>query len=244
MWLKVSASTIFETNDISPFILSSEVEATTMYGRAFLFYKGTMGTKLCGSCNTEKDSCNFSKCEKCKDGLQYRCKECDSLKRKERWAKNKEIESEKNKKWYLNNKEKALEYSSNYFQNNKDKLVHQRKNKRHSNIKTKMIHNFRGIISSSFKRALNGSKVKSCKSLDILGCSMEFFMEYIEGLFTEGMSWDNYGACMESNCKVWNLDHQYPISLANSEEEILKLNHYSNFKPMWAIENIQKSNKI
>lgn len=203
-----------------------------------------METKLCRVCGIEKEICNFSKCEKAKDKLQYRCKECDSLKRKARWEENKKAESDCNKKWYVENRDKALEYSGSYFQNNKERLMQQRKNKRHNCLKTKMIHNFRGTISSSFKRALNGGNVKNCKSLEILGCSMEFFIRYIEELFTDNMSWDNYGACLESDCKVWNLDHCYPISLANNEEEILKLNHYSNFKPMWAIENIKKSNKI
>lgn len=29
-----------------------------------------------------------------------------------------------------------------------------------------------------------------------------------------------------------------------SEEDIIKLNYYTNLRPLWAIDNIRKSNKI
>ena len=59
---------------------------------------------------------------------------------------------------------------------------------------------------------------------------------HLEGLFMEGMSWENQGE--------WHLDHIIPVSIATSEEEIIKLNHYTNFQPLWAEDNIIKSNKL
>jgi hypothetical protein len=50
------------------------------------------------------------------------------------------------------------------------------------------------------------------------------------------MNWDNR--------KDWHLDHIYPVSLAKDEQELIKLNHYTNFQPLWAIENMSKGNKI
>ena len=49
------------------------------------------------------------------------------------------------------------------------------------------------------------------------------------------MRWDNHGE--------WHMDHIKPISLAKTENEILELNHYTNFQPLWANENLSKSNK-
>jgi len=74
---------------------------------------------------------------------------------------------------------------------------------------------------------------KKSKANDILGCSYEFFKEYIEAQFTLEMNWNNI-----------HLDHIKPLAIANTEEEVLILNHYTNFQPLWWRDNIQKSNKI
>jgi hypothetical protein len=50
------------------------------------------------------------------------------------------------------------------------------------------------------------------------------------------MSWDNYGE--------WHIDHIIPISVGKNKEEIEGLNHYLNLRPLWAEENLKKSNKI
>ena len=52
------------------------------------------------------------------------------------------------------------------------------------------------------------------------------------------MSWDNYGKY------GWHIDHITPISLAQTEDEIYKLSHYTNLQPLWWRENILKSNKL
>ena len=46
------------------------------------------------------------------------------------------------------------------------------------------------------------------------------------------------------NRAEWSLDHIIPISLAKTEKELIKLNHYTNFQPLWKIENIKKGNKL
>jgi len=50
------------------------------------------------------------------------------------------------------------------------------------------------------------------------------------------MTWENQG--------LWHMDHIYPVSRATDEEHLIKLNHYTNFQPLWAEDNIKKSNKI
>ena len=42
----------------------------------------------------------------------------------------------------------------------------------------------------------------------------------------------------------WHVDHIDPISLAMSSEDVEKLSHYTNLRPLWATENLKKSNKI
>jgi hypothetical protein len=49
------------------------------------------------------------------------------------------------------------------------------------------------------------------------------------------MNWDNYGnpkdGMLEYN-KTWDIDHITPTSSAITEEELIKLNHYTNLKPL------------
>ena len=79
----------------------------------------------------------------------------------------------------------------------------------------------------------------NCKStLDMLGCSIDFLKQYISNKFEKNMSWDNYGLY------GWHIDHIIPLSSAKNKEELEKLCHYSNLQPLWAKDNLQKSNKI
>ena len=54
------------------------------------------------------------------------------------------------------------------------------------------------------------------------------------------MNWDNHGV------HGWHFDHIKPVDSFNlnfkSDRE--KCNNYKNFQPMWATENIKKSNKF
>ena len=50
------------------------------------------------------------------------------------------------------------------------------------------------------------------------------------------MTWENHGS--------WHLDHKIPISWADTEEKVYKLNHFSNFQPLWAFENQSKNNRF
>jgi len=89
------------------------------------------------------------------------------------------------------------------------------------------------LIRMSIKK---GGFSKKTKTYNIIGCSYEDFKQYIESQFKDGMFWGNHGK--------WHYDHIIPISSAITEEDVIKLNHYTNFQPLWALDNIKKSNKI
>ena len=78
---------------------------------------------------------------------------------------------------------------------------------------------------------------KKNKTFDIVGCSPEFLKEHIEKQFTEGMSWGLLGQHI-------HIDHIIPLSSAKTEDELYKLCHYENLQPLWAEDNLKKSNKI
>jgi hypothetical protein len=95
------------------------------------------------------------------------------------------------------------------------------------------IASVRGVVYSGIKR--QGWK-KDGKTQDILGCDFETFKRHIEKQFTKGMNWDNQGK--------WHFDHIYPVSLARDQKHVIELNHYTNFQPLWAKDNIKKGNRL
>ena len=62
-----------------------------------------------------------------------------------------------------------------------------------------------------------------------LACDHERLREHIGAQFREGMSWGRY--------RQWEVDHIQPLSAAKSEDELLRLCHYTNLQPLWRREN-------
>lgn len=81
-------------------------------------------------------------------------------------------------------------------------------------------------------------KSKKNHSIEYLGIDIESYKKYLQQLFDSRMNWNNYGI------KGWHIDHIIPISSAKNEEELIKLFHYTNTQPLWAEDNLKKSNKI
>jgi hypothetical protein len=77
---------------------------------------------------------------------------------------------------------------------------------------------------------------KSQSTEEILGCTIGEFRKYIESQFKKGMGWHNRDQ--------WHIDHIVPMSSAKTEEDIIALNHHTNLRPIWASENLRKSNKM
>lgn len=77
---------------------------------------------------------------------------------------------------------------------------------------------------------------KNSRTEKILGCSFEQFKQHIESLFVENMTWENRNE--------WHIDHITPISFAKNEKELLLINHYTNLRPIWIIDNQLKSDNI
>ena len=97
-----------------------------------------------------------------------------------------------------------------------------------------MKFNIRSLIRNAFKREF---RCKSKKTTEILGCTFEEFKLYLESKFDENMNWENQGT-------YWHMDHVVPISSAETEEDVYKLNHYTNFQPLYWEDNLKKSNKL
>lgn len=98
----------------------------------------------------------------------------------------------------------------------------------------KVYNSVRGSAGRIYRYA---GKKKDCRSLDILGCSIEYAKQFLADKFSEGMSWNNHGE--------WHIDHIIPLSSAGNNLKLLKnLGHYTNLQPLWAHDNLSKNAKL
>lgn len=208
--------------------------------------------KLCPKCNKIKNFSEFNKETKRKYGIGVYCKECIYIIAKE----NKDRINNYYKKWAKNNKDKIKisnakqrnknkQYYKEYYKNNKEEHLKKckiySKNRRIKDIGFKILLNLRRRLAY----AING-KDKSKKTTELLGCSIQQLKKYLESKFKSGMSWDNYGRGINGKgMQEWHIDHIIPCASfdLSKPEEQRKCFHYSNLQPLWAKENLEKSNK-
>ena len=200
-----------------------------------------MYTKVCSVCQVEKLIDDF---EKRNNKPTYRCKEClskyhkkyyiqnqDKLKNKTSDFRNNNPEYMKN--WRKNNVEKLINQKRNWYSKNRDKINENERNRRKNDIEYKIKKNLRRRVNQVITR-----DCKSTSTIELLGCSVYNFLKYMESKFIDDMSWDNYGQ--------WHIDHIVPCSsfdLTDLEQQKLCF-HYSNLQPLWARDNLAKSNKL
>ena len=195
-----------------------------------------MEKKVCSKCKEEKDICEFGKDKFKKTGYSSYCKSCINLKNKI-WRDNNPIKkSLSDKNWRSKNLDKRKIYIKKYKKENWEnvlKQINNRSRERYENdIIFKLKNNMRSRL-SSFLKTRNVTKTN--KTFDIVGCTPEFLKEHLETQFIDGMSWDNKSE--------WHIDHIIPLSSAKTEKEFYKLCNYTNLQPLWAEDNLKKSNK-
>ena len=218
-----------------------------------------MESKVCSKCKQEKKVCEFGNSKSSKDGLLYCCKKCNNKRsveyrknnpekvleitrnwtaknpewvynRHKKWRdENRELANEIKRDWLNKNPEKRKQYRENY----KPRKREQRKERRNTDPIFNLTNRMRGRL-RKYLIILNISKKN--KTFEIVGCSPQFLKEHLEKQFVDGMTWENRNK--------WHIDHKIPLSSAKTEEELYKLCHYTNLQPLWAEENLKKSNKI
>jgi hypothetical protein len=149
--------------------------------------------------------------------------------------KNKERIKQNAKKYRQNNKETIKLQDKNYRENNKDKINTYRRNRIKTDQLYRITSNIRSLIRQSFK--YKGLK-KNTLSEQILGCSFEEFKLHLESKWESWMNWNNYGLYKPNELNYgWDIDHIIPLNTGNTEEEIIKLNHYTNLQPLCSYTN-------
>lgn len=157
--------------------------------------------------------------------------------RKAYYERNLELCKARSRKSFADNKEQRYKGCAEWAKANPEKIKNMRDKGRAKLISTplgKMRCLLRARVGRIFR--INGYTKKS-RTHEILGCDYEFFVKHIESQFTEGMTWEKMGSQI-------HIDHKIPIASAKSEEELLKLNHYTNLRPLWAEDNMKKGARL
>lgn len=180
--------------------------------------------------------------------LNYRIENKEYIKKKdaEYKAKNKETINikriEKNKIISLNRKKEKELIRQKYLlseeykikeKERKDKQNNKAKILRKENSLFRLKDNLRARTRKAFRNRYN----KKHTSSELLGISYEELYLYIESLFTDGMSWELFGNSI-------HIDHIIPLSSATNEDELIKLCHYTNLQPLWALDNLRKGDSL
>jgi hypothetical protein len=190
--------------------------------------------KICIECKLEKEIDLFVKnrnlCKECmkeyKKSYHSKNKDKASVNKKKYYLDNKEDILKKRKENYSNNKEKKLKYQKEYASLNKEKISAYKMEYQRNRRKTDPVYKLKYVVGRIIRNSLKCKGLsKSKRTKDILGCDIGFFKNYLEDKFTIEMSWENYGI-------IWDIDHIIPLSTAKTEEEVIKLNHYTNLQPL------------
>jgi len=215
---------------------------------------------ICSQCNKEftkthhrQKHCSKACSKEALKSVKKKYSQSDKGKEVKKKSGKKYKQSEKGKKSIAryNQSDKRKAADKKFKQSDKGKkagrdLYHKQYN---SDVMFKLKHIARARLSSVLKSKnikKPTTKTQNFKSttIELFGCTPEYLKKHLEKQFHRHpdthqlMNWKNH------TVHGWHIDHRIPLDSAKTSEDIVKLNHYTNLRPMWATENLKKGNKI
>lgn len=132
---------------------------------------------------------------------------------------------EKQKQWYAQNKYTILSRINQY------QIARRRRDPAY-----KLLNCLRARVHDNlFRGATKGGSV-----IKALGCTPEQLRFHMESKFQPGMTWENHGV------KGWHVDHVKPLASFDLTDpaQFAEACHYTNLQPLWAADNIRKSDSL
>lgn len=185
---------------------------------------------------------------------------------KKYYQKNKE-KLKKYQAYYRNNNSKRKEYEKNYRKINEQKiknysktyaLMHKEEKRikdktyrlEHRNeitqrkkekLKNDPILSFKSRIRNNIRQSFERQKqVKNNKLEEICGCSIDMLIEHLIKTYET-----NYNTKWDWKfVQEVHIDHKMPLVTAKTEEDVIKLCHYTNLQLLKARDNLKKGSKI
>jgi hypothetical protein len=173
------------------------------------------------------------------DRARYeRNKERIKEERRIHYEENKEKIKGQHRAYNLRNKGKCRELTARYRRENPEKCRRDARNygsnRRKVDPEYQLTCNLRCRLYQALARQ---GATKANGTIALTGCSAVELKSHLEGQFTDGMTWDNYGD--------WHMDHIKPCAsfdlMIDSEQR--ECFHYTNLQPLWAEDNLIKGKK-
>jgi len=219
--------------------------------------------KKCSKCGLDKSVSEFSKNKTNRDRLNGLCKACKREQSKAWMRSNPEKHRAYCRKWRRNNPERKLELDRLWKRRNRaiireksavwraaNRELTRKSYKEWSAAHPSQIrlfakkYRFNHLIQARTAVRINHALQRVCgspnrKSVFYIGCSWPEYKTYLEKLFTAGMTWEKF------NSGEIHIDHIRPISSFDltNEVELTSAFHFTNTQPLWARDNLIKSNK-
>lgn len=168
-------------------------------------------------------------------GATYRAAHAEERKaydKKRYWANKDELNA-KTKAYRDANKEHVRALARATYRRNKAHRSKQVRERYNADPIFKLKMQARGMLLRSFRRK---GRRKDNHSPEILGCSLDFFVEYLK------QTWlDRYGT--EWNGQPCHIDHIVPLVTVDAKEDILRLCHYTNLRLVTPEDNLSKASE-
>ena len=190
--------------------------------------------KNCTKCNKIKPLSDFHKSKTRPLGYSVYCKDCKSADSKKYLLKPgvRDAKKLKSKVFRELNRDTINKEASkkSKLPENKEKRRKWDVNKRKISVQYRIKGNLRCRV---YKAIVRLKTVKTNKTMALLGCTIPFLKDYLEGRFLPTMTWENYGS-------LWHIDHIKPCSsfdLTDVEQQ-KECFHYTNLQPLFAVTTI------
>ena len=175
-------------------------------------------TKICIKCEKNKFTGDYYRSKVTTDGFEGQCKKCKKGARK---PYNKEAWTE----FY-----RTIGQTEEYKEK-KRRLMRRKLKIPQNHISHRMSNQIYKVI---------GQKKRNIHWGELVGYTATQLKQHLESQFTEGMCWDNYGK--------WHIDHKIPQAFfkfsSTDDVEFRMCWRLENLQPLWAKDNIKKSNKL
>ena len=156
---------------------------------------------------------------------------------KRKREKNPEKHKLLNKLWREKNRDRHNQNAKDYYKANRQKANETKRKRRLERRKTDTLYALKTSVRSLICKAFREKSFKkSSQAGEIIGCDWHDLKSHIEDQFIDGMSW--------TNRRQWHIDHIVPLASANTPDDIVRLNHYTNLRPLWALDNLKKGARM